>query len=560
MIKLREVSAQGFRTLEDFTVQFEDDYCTISGQNNAGKTSIITIIRHFLDEFDRPWYLQRENKLSFRKDRTQWAELDQMEISIHLELHRENDSEVFYVVDHFSTEKIDGDTAFVRLTEKFDASSNKVIECHVNDRQLAEQNASEVAKKIKSSANLVVHNSTAPNYNIFSLSGQMTEVLESHFTEQDRKKINDAERQLSNRVKKAAKSHKQELGQLLGRLDENYDVELTTLVQGGESRFPLNIKLNDKSVVTNLAEWGSGTQNRTRVLISILEAEQIRKTTNVKNRSTPVVIIEEPESFLHPSAQAAFGKVLNELAKDFGIQILTTTHSPYMLNRNTPSANILLERKEVRGKLKQSCLVNTSGTDWMLPFASNLGVLGDDFIPWEKIIQNGKRKVIPVEGLIDVEYFEIVRNRFSTVCKLQNDVEVLDYGGKDSLKNTQVLKLMISMLDGVFITYDLDAKEVAEKRLEAIGLRQGKDYFAIGINKPGKESIEGLLPERITAAVHEENGNLISALTSSDNQQRNQAKRELKSAYLSKFKAAQLTSDDVAPFVEIINKIANAFN
>lgn len=147
MIKLREVSAQGFRTLEDFTVQFEDDYCTISGQNNAGKTSIITIIRHFLDEFDRPWYLQRENKLSFRKDRTQWAELDQMEISIHLELHRENDSEVFYVVDHFSTEKIDGDTAFVRLTEKFDASSNKVIECHVNDKQLAEQNASEVAKK-----------------------------------------------------------------------------------------------------------------------------------------------------------------------------------------------------------------------------------------------------------------------------------------------------------------------------------------------------------------------------------------------------------------------------
>lgn len=525
-MKLREVSANGFRTLEQFVVKFDDDYCTISGQNNAGKTSIITIIRHFLDEFDRPWHLQRENKLSFRKDRTQWAtNIDQMQISILLELHREDDSEVFYVVDHFSPKKIDGDTAFVRLRETFDASSNKEIECRVNSEELAGQNASEVAKKIKSSANLVVHNSTAPNYNIFNLSGQMTEILESHFTEEDRKKINEAERQLSNKVKTAAKPHKQELGQLLGRLDENYDVELTTLVQGGESRFPLNIKLNDKSVDTNLAEWGSGTQNRTRVLISILEAQRIRKTTNPSNRSTPVVIIEEPESFLHPSAQAAFGKVLSELAEDFGIQILTTTHSPYMLNRNTPSANILLERKEVRGKLKHTFLVNASGTDWMLPFAKNLGVIGNDFIPWQKIIQNGKRKLILVEGSSDAEYFNEVQSRFPKQCKLPNDVEILDYGGKDSLKNTQVLRLMISMLDGVFITYDLDAKDDAEKRLEAIGLKQGKDYLAIGENKPGKNCIEGLLPERILSSVHIENGDLVAALRSSNTKERNQAKK-----------------------------------
>ena len=72
-----------------------------------------------------------------------------MQISILLELHREDDSEVFYVVDHFSPKKIDGDTAFVRLRETFDASSNKEIECRVNSEELAGQNASEVAKKNK---------------------------------------------------------------------------------------------------------------------------------------------------------------------------------------------------------------------------------------------------------------------------------------------------------------------------------------------------------------------------------------------------------------------------
>ena len=50
---LKEVAAQSFRTLEDFTVELNDNYCTLSGQNNAGKTAIVSIIRHFLDDDDR---------------------------------------------------------------------------------------------------------------------------------------------------------------------------------------------------------------------------------------------------------------------------------------------------------------------------------------------------------------------------------------------------------------------------------------------------------------------------------------------------------------------------
>lgn len=106
--------------------------------------------------------------------------------------------------------------------------------------------------------------------------------------------------------------------------------------------------------------------------------------------------------------------------------------------------------------------------------------------------------MILVEGASDAEYFNEVRRRFPKQCKLPNDVEILDYGGKDSLKNTQVLRLMISMLDGVFITYDLDAKDDAEKRLKAIGLKQGIDYCAIGINKAGKKVLKGYCPKKLS--------------------------------------------------------------
>jgi putative ATP-dependent endonuclease of OLD family len=343
-MKLREVGARNFRTLENLQIHFEDDYCTLSGRNNAGKTALVNIIRHFLDGEER-LFLHENNLISFNRDRTQWSTSEEMEIYVRLELDRHDDAEVFFVVDRFGAKQLLGDIAHVKITEKFFAHGKKQLTCCVNDDELDIQNSSEIAKKLKSASNLVVHNSTAPNQHFYYFSGEITEVLDSHFSQVDRKKIADAEKNLSKQVRAAARQHKEELSALLGRLGENYDVELTTLDRGDSSRFPLNVKLNDKSVDANLGGWGSGTQNRTRVLISILEADRIRKSQASENRSTPVVIVEEPESFLHPSAQAEFGKVLNNLAEDFKVQIIATTHSPYMLNQKKPNANILLERK-----------------------------------------------------------------------------------------------------------------------------------------------------------------------------------------------------------------------
>lgn len=147
IMKLREVGAKCFRTLEDFRVTLEDDYCTISGRNNAGKTAIVTIIRHFLDDEDRP-YLNGENSISFVRDHTQWSGSDEMEVSISFELHRHDDAEVFYVVDKFASMPLEGDKAEIRLTEVFKATGEKKIVCNVDDTELDSQNSSEISKKL----------------------------------------------------------------------------------------------------------------------------------------------------------------------------------------------------------------------------------------------------------------------------------------------------------------------------------------------------------------------------------------------------------------------------
>jgi putative ATP-dependent endonuclease of OLD family len=557
-MKLREVGGKCFRTLEDMSIAFEHDYCALSGRNNAGKTAIVTIIRNFLDDEDRP-YIHGENALSFSRDHTQWSDTNEMEIFVQLELDRHDDAEVFFVLEKFTSIPIEGDTAEVRLTEKFLADGKRQLSCRVNGNELDSQNSSEIAKKFKSASNLVVHNSTAPSKRLYYFSGEMTEVLESHFSQDDRKKISAAERNLSNKVKTAAKGHKEELSQLLGRLGENYDVELTTLDRGSSSRFPLNVKLNDTSVDGNLGSWGSGTQNRTRVLISVLEANRIRKSQAAENRSTPVVIVEEPESFLHPSAQAEFGKVLNNLAEDFGIQILATTHSPYMLNQTNPTANILLERKVARKKLKETERVDTSGDDWMLPFADNLGVLAGEFIPWKKIIASPNSRIVLVEGAIDVEYFDVLKSKHPNIYFLPDDVEIVGYGGKDALKNTQVLQFMLSRLEKVFITFDLDAEKEVKPKLVSIGLSADDDFCAVGVDSPGSECIEGLLPKSILSAVYAENVDQVSALGSENSGAKKSAKSNLKKAALEKFRTSTLTDSDLTEMSKLMKKIAKKF-
>ena len=56
--------------------------------------------------------------------------------------------------------------------------------------------------------------------------------------------------------------------------------------------------------------------------MSILSASRIRQQAGDENRITPIIIIEEPESFLHPSAQAEFGRIIRGLARELEIQII----------------------------------------------------------------------------------------------------------------------------------------------------------------------------------------------------------------------------------------------
>lgn len=482
-----------------------------------------------------------------------------MTIEIDISIDRLEDSEMFFFLERFSDSPLNGDHARVVMRNKYQLDGEINLECEVNSQRLKYQAANEVLKKFRSSQNLIVHNSTANNRNIFFVGESYTEVLETNFSSDDRKKISEAQTRLQNSVKRAAKQHKEDLDKLLGRLSDKYQVELSSVSGVRSAKFPLEVKLTDKRVDISLKDWGAGTQNRTRILMSVLETIRLRDSANSENRTTPVFIVEEPESFLHPSAQAEFGQVLNALADELKIQIVATTHSPYMLNQSQPAANFLLERKSVRGSPKNTVLRDTSGDEWMAPFAENLGIVPNEFTNWKKLFGTHTSSVVLVEGDIDKEYFDHIKGNYSSIYSIPGDVEIVPYGGKDALKNTSILQFMINKFGRVYITFDLDAEAEVKRALERIGLLPIVDFCAIGKDAPGSECIEGLLPTQIKQKVYSEKYDLVTALSSQDTSARKSAKNRLKAEFLEVFKSQTLSTRDLVDFKKLFDQISAAF-
>jgi putative ATP-dependent endonuclease of OLD family len=562
-MKITSLSAKNFRTLEDIVVALGGNYCTISGRNNAGKSAITRIIQFFLTDFDQDSdFIFEDAPLVFSRDATQWHPVDEIIISMDLEIDRINDAEIFFVVEKISGTEIEGGKATLNFQAKQTKEGKNFLACKIGESDVDSQSTNLILKNFRSSSNLVVHNSTFPAGNFRYFGDKFTEVFEASFSEIERKKIIEAEARLSKEVNKVAKQHKEQLQALIGRMVDKYEVDLSSVESGRFSRFPLAIKMSDQSVTTGLADWGAGTQNRTRILTSFLRAILRRQSIIPEKKATPIFLVEEPESFLHPSAQAEFGKILNSIAEEHDIQIIATTHSPYMLNQRDPSSNILLERRMFRNKARETVIKDTTGQNWMLPFVENLGIIPEEFENWKSVFSAASNRVLFVEGEIDKGYFEFFKEKFPEIYSIPHDVEIYPYGGAGALENTHMLNFIKNRFGKMFVTYDLDVDGKVRPHLEKLGLCKGEDFQGIGKEISGQKTIEGLLPPRIRAQVYSQNEILVSsaALGVRNSEESKSAKNRLKRAFLEEIRKNPPDPSELTDFKKLFAEIKKAFS
>lgn len=552
---LSTITVKNFRTLENVTVTFNGYYTAISGQNNAGKTTLLRAIRHtFRDNSREIYFYRRRDDVAYRDDRTQWVNKDEdIVFDYAVTVYRSEDAGLFQFIEKFNDKPLPGEEATLRLQVTHRATEDLLCSSWVNGAELTNFASKEILQKLKSSNLAFMHDSAHGFSAIFGPGGR--HLHELTFTPDELAQIRDELTKVQAKIKKISRTHKTELTELLGHLNEKYDVEFTLPDGLFTGSIPFAVNLRDKNVDIPLNDWGSGTKNRTQILMSILHANRIR-TKPDENKITPFVLIEEPESFLHPSAQAEFGRVLIDLANELKIQTIVTTHSPYMLCQQNVQSNVLLGRKTHYGKIKETEVVPVQDDNWMEPFGNILGLNNAEFSPWKDVLFSGKQCVLMVEGDIDRQYFEHIHGLGLPELTLPKGIDIVPYDGKDALKNAIMLKFIIDKFQKVLVTFDLDAKSELERVMIQIGLAEGKGYLAVGSSKAGKQCIEGLLPERVLSKVYGANTDLVMALSSADGKERKYAKSSLKQKLLAEFKADKaVVKEDLKGFLPVFKAL-----
>lgn len=97
----------------------------------------------------------------------------------------------------------------------------------------------------------------------------------------------------------------------------------------------VNFEFNDDSKPINMTRKGSGYRR-------LFMVARFRYLAQKKKGDSVIYLIEEPETFLHPSAQEDLLLALNELSSDN--QVILATHSPVFAGSSDRSAIVLCEK------------------------------------------------------------------------------------------------------------------------------------------------------------------------------------------------------------------------
>lgn len=227
-------------------------------------------------------------------------------------------------------------------------------------------------------------------------------------------------------------------------------------------------KTTDKDIP--LSSRGDGFRRIT--MMSYFEYLAEEENTDAK----PMIFaFEEPETFLHPSAQENLFKKLMSLA-DNKYQVLISTHSPIIVG-NTPISNISLVTKS-----KGSYELFQSDLDYK-KIASDLGIKPDNQL---FDLYNTAKALLLVEGIDDAKALKHNANLYKQNALIDSTFDelgiiIIPIGGCSAIKHWVSLDLLKSLQKPFFIFLDSDKnseneQSPNEKKLLNLGFAKNKDF------------------------------------------------------------------------------------
>lgn len=282
--------------------------------------------------------------------------------------------------------------------------------------------------------------------------------------DEHQKEIDKVSNELRNTVGNVFKDLKDDINiQLKKTLSlMNVSIDINMLESKNEDYYK-NIKLSvDDGIETPLENKGSGLQ-------SLIMIELFKFYCKIFNQSS-LLILEEPELFLHPHAKRMLSDILNDFIENDENQIIITTHSEEFLN-NVDIENINVIRKSSLGTKKSRISKDNYGDGKEL-----------QKLKIELQHKNAEmffaEKVILVEGEEQVLIPEIIKKIYGKNILNNNDISIIKVGGKSYFEIYRKVLDELNISNYIIADYD-----ILNKGLEPLLDTEEKGKLSIIKNK-----------------------------------------------------------------------------
>lgn len=464
-IELSTISITNFRSITDAYRIALQNYTVLIGKNNEGKTNVLKALKLGMEIIHNSDLISRRRIIP--KQLYDWSEdfpislqtsrkLKNKNTRIRLDflLNSDETSELYYLISSSINREL---SIFIEIREN-NSVSITVPKRGKNTRSLSEKIV-EICRFICDKFDVQNIQAVRSEDDAYEL---ITELIETEFTSiSDDKYLESLEY-----IEDIQRQHLQSLSQRVCVPLKAFIPQINSVNLCLKDRYRANRYMARKSVTmdiddgarTNLSFKGDGIK-------SLVVIAMLSQVVSAKNR---IIVVDEPESHLHPEAIRYINSVLIKMSEKN--QILIATHNPIFVNRWDMSSNYIVEN----GKAKK--------TEYIDQIRENLGVMCSDNLVYANY-------VVVVEGKTDKAVLEKIfrADDFLNQCMNSNFLMIRSIGG------TRNLKAEICALERFFcnylvvVDYDKAGREGASAVRESLHLQDEQfRYFA----RPGRGESE----------------------------------------------------------------------
>ena len=361
-MQLQKVKIHNFRSVLEADFDLEK-YSLLVGENNAGKTNIITALRIFYEDD-----IKFDAKNDFPK-----CNLTDQESWIELEFLTSDDEQTSLKDEYKSADKILKVRKYLK-SENEDLIKSGTSNIFAYESGNLSANQFYGAKNISQAklGRLLFIPELSKTDDNFKMSGPSPLRNMVDFVMQKVVKNSPTYSNLQSAFETFNKDFKEEsskdgfsLNELTNDINKNvaewginFGLDINTItadniIKNLVSHYVEDKQLNDQRVPINF--FGQGLQRHLIYTLIRVGAKYIDKKQDKKKEFSPdltIILFEEPEVFLHPTQQEFLNADLKKLSEDPNQQILCCTHSAIFVSKNVESLPSLLKVIRNNGQTK----------------------------------------------------------------------------------------------------------------------------------------------------------------------------------------------------------------